>query len=169
MTRLQKRSINQCLHIKGLPSVLSKDEIYAFMKDYGSIQELASYEEAPQFQSNYANDEADIVKRRNFITHDRPPGQTAIVRFHDIKSALMCKEELHWRPFPADSYELTNEVITTNPRDRPLVNILYETQELFQRLRPWVKRDLYDSRRWIAKLEGRPVEKGLDRGRIEQE
>mmetsp|Transcript_10509 Transcript_10509/g.19618 ORF Transcript_10509/g.19618 Transcript_10509/m.19618 type:complete len:210 (-) Transcript_10509:124-753(-) len=164
--KCQKRSINQCLHIKGLPIVLSKDEIYAFMKDYGTIQELASYDEAPQFMSTYAMEEADAVKRKNFITHDRPPGQTAIIRFHDIKSAIMCKEELHWRPFPSDNYQLTDHVIQTNPRDRPLVNALFETEELFQRLRPWVKRDLHDSRIWIAKVEGRPIEAGLDRGRI---
>lgn len=163
--RMQKRSINQCLHIKGIPTVLSRDEIYTFMKDYGSIQEMASYEEAPQFQSNYADENADFVKHRNFITHNRPPGQTAIVRFHDIKSALMCKEDLHWRPFPTENYELTNQLIYTYPRDRPLVNILFETQELFERLRPWVRRDLYNSRIWISKLEGRPVEEGPDRGR----
>ena len=164
---MQKRLINQCLHIKGLPTSLSKEQIYTFMKDYGSIQEIASYAEAPQFEGGYGSyEEANIVKQTNFITHDRPPGQTAIIRFHDIKSALICKEELHWRPFPAKNFVLTDEIIATNPRDRPLVNILFETGELFERLRPWVKRDLHFSRIWIAKLEGRPVEIGIDRRRM---
>lgn len=162
----QRRFINQSLHIKGLPSLLSREEIYTFMRDYGTIQELASYAEAPQFEGNFGNDdEINEVKRTNYITHDRPPGQTAVIRFHDIRSALLCKEELHWRPFPLENYELSNQIIATHPRDRPLVNILFETNELFQRLRPWVKRDLYDSRIWIARIEGRPVEQGIDRGR----
>jgi len=74
----------------------------------------------------------------------------------------MCKEELHWRPFPDENYVLDNKITDTNPRDRPLTNILFETSSLFERLRPWVRRDLFMSRTWIAKAEGRPVEKGGD-------
>jgi len=162
---VQKRLINQCLHIKGLPTTLTDETIYTFVKEYGSIQELASYAEAPRFDAENKNDvEVKSLKRRNFITHDRPPGQTAVVRFHNVQSAIMCKDELHWRPFPHENYELTAKVIQSNPRDRPLVNILFETGELFERLRPWVRRDLFNSRKWIAKTEGRPVENGIDRG-----
>jgi len=162
---MQKRFINQCLHIKGLPTTLTNENIYTFVNEYGSIQELACYAEAPSFDADGKNAaEVKIIKKRNFITHDRPPGQTAVVRFHNVQSAIMCKDELHWRPYPDENYELTKEVIQSNPRDRPLVNILFETGELFERLRPWVRRDLFNSRRWIAKIEGRPVEDGIDRG-----
>ena len=41
---------------------------------------------------------------------------------------------------------------------------MYETEHLFLRLRPWVRRDLYESRIWIADIEGKPVEKGEDKG-----
>ena len=162
---VQKRFINQCLHVKGLPTTLTSEEIYTFMKEYGSVQEIASYPEAPKFESG-AKSASDVLdqKRKNFITHDRLPGLTAIVRFHNVQSAIMCKDELHWRPYPHENYELTEEVIKSNPRDRPLVNILFETGELFERLRPWVRRDLFGSRKWIAKIEGRPVEEGSDRG-----
>jgi RNA recognition motif-containing protein len=155
-TSIQKRFINQCLHIKGLPVHLSKTDLYSFMKDYGTIEELATYPEAPKFNNN--DPESSSTKRKNFITHDRKPGQTAIVKFQNVKSAIMCKEELHWRPFPCEMYELTDEIIETNPRSRPLVNILFETDILFERLRPWVKRDLAQSRRMIAKTDGRSFE-----------
>jgi hypothetical protein len=151
----QKRFINQCVHIKGLPTHLSKGEIYSFMTDYGTIKEIASYSEAPNYDQS--DPDATQTKRKNYITHDRPPGQTAVIRFQEVKSAIMCKEELHWRPFPDEKYELTDEIIETNPRNRPLVNILFETKILFERLRPWVRRDLYKSRQWVAEKEGRAV------------
>ena len=157
----QIRQINHCLHIKGLPKDLSKEEIYDFMKDYGTIQELAMYVEAPKADQSQENIK---MKRRFHITHNREPGQTAIVRYHEVQSAVMCKNELHWRPFPHSNYCLTDDIIKMYPRDRPLINILYETEHLFLRLRPWVRRDLYDSRIWIADIEGKPVEKGEDKG-----
>lgn len=157
----QIRQINHCLHIKGLPKDLSKEEIYDFMKDYGTIQELATYVEAPKADKSQENIK---TKRRFHITHNREPGQTAIVRYHEVQSAVMCKNELHWRPFPHENYCLTDEIIKMYPRDRPLINILYETEHLFLRLRPWVRRDLFDSRIWIADIEGKPVEEGEDKG-----
>lgn len=147
----QIRLINQCIHIKGIPLEVSREEIYSLMKDYGKVTELAAYPEAPNYDKD--DPEATQTKRKHYITHDRLPGQTAVVRFENIKSAIMCKEELHWRPFPHKCYNLTKEIIETNPRNRPIVNILFETSILSQRLRPWVRRDLGKSQNWIAKQE----------------
>lgn len=146
----QKRFINKCLHIKGLPMMLSKEEIYAFMKNYGSIEQIASYQEAA-----VDSELRSQAKRRNHIAHDRLPGQTAIVKFRDTASAIRCRDDLHWRPFPHASYTLNMEIVQKNPRDRPLVNILYDTETLTKRLRGWVARDLHLSERWIKEIEGK--------------
>jgi hypothetical protein len=144
----QKRFLNKCLHIKGLPMMLSKEEIYAFMKNYGSIDQIASYQEAA-----VDNELQSKAKRKNHISHNRLPGQTAIVSFRDTASAIRCREDLHWRPFPHASYTLNREIIQKNPRDRPLVNILFDTETLTKRLRGWVARDLKLSERWIQEIE----------------
>jgi hypothetical protein len=171
----QKRYLNNILHVKGLPVDLSKEEIYTFFREnYGKVVELASYDEAPIVKSkgehasdkstNNANgpdleqgsgqhDPTKKVFRKKFITHNRPPGKTVIIKFESIESAFMCKEELHWRPFPSEEYVLTEEIVMTEPRDRPLVNILFDTNILRDRIRGWVLRDLSMSRAWIRKKE----------------
>ena len=161
ITLIQKRFINKCLHIKGLPTHLTKEDLYDFMKSYGSIDQLAAYPEQSKNYEEKSMDSDDIfnAKRRNFITHNRPPGQTAIVHFEDLSSAAMCKEELHWRPYPDEKFELNEDIINTNPRDRPLVNILFQTNILDKQLRPWVRRDLDQSRYWIADKEGTAVKR----------
>lgn len=157
---LRRRSISQWLHIKGLPTQLSRDEIYEFMQEYGDIEKLACYEEAPNLNPEEHNDKKiKDVRRRNFILHERPPGQTAVVKFEQMQSAIMCKEELHWRPFPVDRYQLGQEIISTNAKNRPLVNILFQTFVLKKNLRPWVIRDLDLSAKWI---ENRKREEGQD-------
>jgi hypothetical protein len=128
--------------------MLSKEEIYTFMKKYGSIDQIASYQEAP-IEEEFRNK----AKRNNNIAHNRLPGQTAIVTFRDTASALRCREDLHWRPFPHASYTLNRDIIQKNPRDRPLVNILFDTETLTKRLRGWVARDLQLSERWVKELE----------------
>merc|ERR1712154_129871 len=74
----------------------------------------------------------------------------------------MCKEEMHWRPFPLAGVDedgnniyrpfLEKETLERNPRDRPILNILFETTAMHENLRPWVKRDLVQSKSWINKL-----------------
>lgn len=151
----QKRHLNKCLHIKGLPTILSKEDIYSYMSNYGYVEQLATYHEA-----SIGEEVKKDFKKTNYITHDRLPGQTAIVNFRDTASAIKCREDLHWRPFPHASYTLSKEIIDKNARDRPLVNILYETEALRNRLRGWVVRDLQLSHDWIRKskdqLKNRP-------------
>lgn len=173
----QKRYLNSCLHVKGLPTNLSTEEIYTFFSEnYGKIVELASYDEAPsiaqsegqnasgKFTNRAKGPDLDdgygqhdpnkrVHSRRKFITHNRPPGKTAIIKFESIESAYMCKEELHWRPFPSEEYVLTEEIVMTEPRDRPLVNILFDTTVLRERIRGWVLRDMILSRTWIRDKE----------------
>uniref|UniRef100_A0A7S3Q5Y1 Uncharacterized protein n=1 Tax=Chaetoceros debilis TaxID=122233 RepID=A0A7S3Q5Y1_9STRA len=173
----QKRYLNNCLHAKGLPTNLSKEEIYTFFRDnYGKVVEFASYDEAPLIakskgkkasdkSTNNANgpdlDEGSgehdptkrVQTRRKFITHNRVPGKTVIIKFESIESAFMCREELHWRPFPSEEYVLTEDIVMTEPRDRPLVNILFDNTVLRDRIRGWVCRDLSMSRAWIRQKE----------------
>jgi hypothetical protein len=85
-------------------------------------------------------------KQANYIKHNRRPGQTVIVHFESINSAIALKEELHWRPFPDGTFKVTEEVLNTQPTDRPLLNVLYETERLREKLRPWVVKDLAQSK-----------------------
>ena len=94
-----------------------------------------------------------VQTRRKFITHNRVPGKTVIIKFESIESAFMCREELHWRPFPSEEYVLTEDIVMTEPRDRPLVNILFDNTVLRDRIRNWVRRDLSMSRAWIRQKE----------------
>mmetsp|Transcript_16318 Transcript_16318/g.19936 ORF Transcript_16318/g.19936 Transcript_16318/m.19936 type:complete len:212 (-) Transcript_16318:281-916(-) len=152
INQINIRSISTCLHIKGLPTSLSKPQVYNFFKPYGPITEVATYNEAPKYdeQKGRNRDDAMLRKRRHFICHERPPGQTAVINFETANSAIMCKEELHWRPFPVSGeYALSEEIIGTNPRDRPILNILFETSHMRDRLRPWVHRDLMLSKKDI--------------------
>ncbi len=162
--QLQLRWVNTCLLIKGLPFAVPKEYLYTFFKtNYGEIKEIAFYDEVNRNQLNEEhnnnNSTNDSKKRQRSnmniktnIGHNRPPGQTAIINFESTNSAIMCKEELHWRPFPLIGIDdggnyiyrpfLEKESIERNPRDRPLVNIIFETSQMREKLRPWVRRDL---------------------------
>mmetsp|Transcript_21936 Transcript_21936/g.32845 ORF Transcript_21936/g.32845 Transcript_21936/m.32845 type:complete len:229 (+) Transcript_21936:57-743(+) len=148
-----RRWVSTCLHIKGIPFAIPKKTLYTFFKShYGEIRQLAVYNEVSPNASN-----AKVQKKRNMIYHKRPPGQTAIINFKSTNSAIMCKEELHWRPFPLLGVDegggdyihrpfLERDTVDRSPRDRPIVNILFETTFMRSALRPWIKLDLTKSK-----------------------
>ena len=149
----QKRCISNRLHIKHFPVTYDRADIYHVFSSYGKINRLTAYAEAPDL-SRDAKDETEAKaldrqrkkrKQEHFIKHNRRPGQTVIVHFESIQSAIALKEELHWRPFPDGKFKVTEEILKTSPKDRPLLNILYETELLRSGLRPWVVRDLIES------------------------
>lgn len=165
------RSISSCIHIKGLPTALPNKRIYDFFKSYGKITKLATFKEAPQFDETNPTNLREIRKhqKENYITHNRLPGQTAIIIFESTNSAIMAKEQLHWRPFPIMGTDenqqdilrpvVDKDVIAQNPRDRPILNILFETNDLRTKLRPWVQQNLEKSLDQISKWETENVEK----------
>ncbi len=174
------RSISSCLHVKGLPIALPDSYIYDFFKNYGSIQEFATFPEAPPSNNNNneQNETRQRFRMRNHINHDRPPGTTAIISFTSTTSAIMCKEELHWRPFPIEGLDeegneiyrqfVDRDIVVRNPRDRPIVNILFETNHMRAKLRPWVKRNLVKSKEiikeWESPFEGNENNEGTEGG-----
>ena len=159
------RSVSSCIHIKGLPTALPNKRIYDFFKSYGKITSLATFKEAPQFDENNPIEIREIRKhqKQNYITHNRLPGQTAIIMFESTNSAIMAKEQLHWRPFPIIGVNenqqdvlrplVDKDVIAQNPRDRPILNILFETSDLRMKLRPWVQQNLERSPDQISKWD----------------
>jgi RNA recognition motif-containing protein len=165
------RSISSCLHVKGLPVALPDSYIYDFFKNYGTIQEFATFPEASKTNNDVSSSSShenmqesrQRIRMRNHINHDRPPGTTAIISFTSTTSAIMCKEELHWRPFPIEGLDeegneiyrqfVDRDIVVRNPRDRPIVNILFETNHMRAKLRPWVKRNLVKSKEIIKDWE----------------
>ena len=171
--RASLRLICNRVHIKGLPTSLDICDIYQFISDYGRVVELATYHEMlepspPPSEIGHSNPPGfPSHDRKKKIYHKRPPGQTAIVTFQTTNSAIACKEELHWRPFPWNlrsilQISMTKEkppsmnredVISTIPRDRPLLTVHFETNFMHQRLRGWVKRDLDLSKTKVSEWE----------------
>ena len=182
-TTILKRFVSSCIHIKGLPTTLPNSFLYNFFKNYGDIIEFTTFQEASMYNNHHnhhhhnngttTSNGSSSRKKLHYINHSRPPGTTAIVSFHNTTSAIICKEELHWRPFPImniikddeyDEYDdennnnnvlhrplLDKNIIKCHPRDRPLVNILFETNHMRNKLRAWVKRDLVKSKHLIRK------------------
>lgn len=164
--------------MKGLPVALPDSYIYDFFKNYGTIQEFATFPEAPTTNSSEQNESRQRFRMRNHINHDRPPGTTAIISFTSTTSAIMCKEELHWRPFPIEGLDeegneiyrqfVDRDIVVRNPRDRPIVNILFETNHMRAKLRPWVKRNLVKSKEmikeWESPFEGIENNESIDDG-----
>ena len=149
--------LSSCLHIKGLPVALKASKLFHFFQtNYGEVEEIATFPEAPNLRSS--NDTFQS-KRKHHINHNRPPGLTAVVSFRSTNNAIMCKEDLHWRPFPILGFDkeekaiyrpfLEEDMVAINPRDRPIVNILFETKHMRDKLRNWVKRDLFRSRKLV--------------------
>lgn len=175
MVHEANRTIRRCvctrLHIKGLPTSLNEYEIYKFIADYGPIVELAVYQETESLSAHrelgWPINSSTPERRAKKIYHNRPAGQTAIVTFRYTNSAIACKDELHWRPFPWSSREWAKmskekqmiptisreEIISRLPRDRPLLNVHFETNFMYQRLRGWVKRNLELSKTKLCEWE----------------
>ena len=171
--RTNLRCVCTRLHIKGLPSSLNLHEIYQFVSDYGPVSEMAVYSEV-QESSPTSPELGQPVhspypeRKKKIVYHNRPAGQTAIVTFRSTNSAIACKEELHWRPFPWNSRSIVqmplkndtlsniitrDDIISRLPRDRPLLNVHFETNFMYQRLRGWVKRDLDLSKTKVSEWE----------------
>ena len=163
--QLQKRLISSSLHIKGIPAEIPPPKIFAFFKSYGDIHEFATFNEAPPLK-NDSNMKNELLnkKRKNYITHERPPGVTAIIKFGSTSSAIMCKEELHWRPFPIVGVDasgkekfrpmLEQDCLMKDPRNRPITNIIFESHHMRNKLRNWVKRDLFYSKKNLSRKSG---------------
>ena len=175
-----RRSISSCLHLKGLPVTLSNTKLFNFFQtNYGPVEEIATFEEAPKLRND---NDVFQSKKKHHINHNRPPGLTAVVSFRSTDSAIMCKEDLHWRPFPILGFDeedkaifrpfLEEDMIETNPRDRPIVNILFETKHMRDKLRNWVKRDLKRSRELVKewnKNEAQREQQNIDDKEITKE
>jgi hypothetical protein len=178
------RTVSNRLHIKGLPNSLNLHEIYHFVSDYGRVIEIAAYNETAEglppstpdanTHLKVSSPENESMKttasgwtKKKKIHHNRPAGQTAIVTFISTNSAISCKEEIHWRPFPwnsqysvakslkEDSLSTMNreQIHSTNPRDRPVLTAFFDTNFTYQRLRYWVKRDLASSKTKVSEWE----------------
>ncbi len=164
-----RRSVSTCVHIKGLPVDLSNKRIYDFFRDYGKITNFTTFQEAPQYYSDKNNrtvNSHDIRRsqKKNFIFHNRLPGQTAVIAFETASSAIMVKDQLHWRPFPIMGVDddqndivrplVDENIVSMHPRDRPILNILFETSHMKSKLRHWVQNNLLKSPGLIRKWEG---------------
>ena len=141
---IQKRWISNVLHINNFPLKYQPEGIYHLLRSYGEIIRLTTFSEGPKLTREPKNerDEIKVKNQSKQSEHERHPGQTVIVEFKSPSSAIMLKDELNLRPF---TDTVTPEIIKTAPRDRPVLNVFYETKNLKRKVRPWVMKHFYDS------------------------
>ena len=132
------------------------------LSPYGSIQGLAVYTEHAINGDSTKNSTSGIRDKR-VPCLKRPVGQTAIVGFNSTNSAIACKEELHWRPIAVDgSHNLDASLLEVDARERPLVNVQFQTSDMRMKVKDFVKRDFDLSWKKIRNWEKTYAETDVD-------
>jgi len=94
-------------------------------------------------RTDYSNKKSTTENGKKGQIFQKPTlTQTAIVEFDSTNSAIVCKEELHWRPIAVNgSHQIDEELLKLDARERPIVSVQFQSSAMRMKLKGSVRKN----------------------------